>query len=76
VLKALKMAGRKDLIGDSPRCLVSDIPVSNHQRSSGGKSSKTSVNEKNKNMRSKGKFSERGGGERWQKGKQKPKRKQ
>lgn len=38
VIKALKMAGRKDLIGDSPKCLVSEIKQSKKPVDKGRKS--------------------------------------
>ena len=38
VIKALKMAGRRDLIGDSPKCLVSEKAPGNTSRPGNGKS--------------------------------------
>jgi hypothetical protein len=42
VLEALKKAGRRDLIGSSPKCLVEDIKPSGGQRRPGQKPSRNS----------------------------------
>jgi len=65
VIEALKMAGRKDLIGDSPKCLVSAQPVRHTYRPDyeNNKTQKNGGNQK------------RGNSEVWRGQKGKPKRK-
>ncbi len=61
VLKALKMAGRRDLIGESPKCLVSEKTTERHRENKSVQRKAVSGNSK------------RGGIEKWQKEKPKPK---
>ena len=48
VRKALIRAGRRDLIGNSPKCLIKDIPLKNGFSERNGKN-KNFLNSKNKN---------------------------
>ena len=65
VIEALKMAGRKDLIGDSPKCLVSAQPVKHSYR----------PDYENHKAQNNGAKRKRGNSEVWQGQKGKPKRK-